>query len=223
MAQDLHITNRFWDFIEANVPNYHERDDVMRQAQLQLFIDGHESPVQGITREEAQDLRDRILFRLYHEAIDHFTSKLPILISGESDLHDYAEALVDIAYEAGARGFRPTGDSRANIGMLIDWANEFSRKHRDTDWAEVEYLDEIYNFMDEKLKSIPSEDNPDRECDIAFLDRNALRRHGYPTDNISDDDLQQLAGMMGDSYCGSSQFDHDLQTACEEFGLEQNQ
>ncbi|MFQ9503273.1 MAG: hypothetical protein ACLR1G_04125 [Alistipes indistinctus] len=38
------ITDDLWDFIEANVPNYHERDDVMRQAQLQLLIDGHESP-----------------------------------------------------------------------------------------------------------------------------------------------------------------------------------
>lgn len=220
---DLHITDRFWDFIEANVPNYHERDDVMRQTELQLFIDGHESPVRGITREQALAERDEILLRLYHEAIDRFTGKLPVSITGEDDLHDYAEALVDIAYEAGARGFRPTGNSRDTISTIIAWANEFSRKHRDTDWAEVEYLDEIYNFTDEKLKSTPSEDDPDRECDIAFLDRNALRRHGYPTDNISDDDLQQLAGMMGDSYCGSAQFDHDLHTACEEFGLEQNQ
>ena len=51
--KDLQITDDLWDFIEANVPNYHEREEVLRQAQLQLFIDGHESPVAGITREEA--------------------------------------------------------------------------------------------------------------------------------------------------------------------------
>ena len=50
---DLSITDSFWNFIEANVPNYHEREDVLHQGELQLFIDGHESTVQGITREEA--------------------------------------------------------------------------------------------------------------------------------------------------------------------------
>lgn len=113
------ISARLWDFVEANVPNYHERDDVMRQAELQLFIDGHESPVQGITREEALAERDGILLRLYHEAIDHFTSKLSVSITGADDLHNYAEALVDIAYEAGARRFRPTGNSRDTTRTII--------------------------------------------------------------------------------------------------------
>lgn len=218
---NLHITNRFWDFIEANVPNYHERDDVMRQAELQLFIDGQESPVQGITREQALDERDGILLQLYHEAIDHFTSKLPVTITGKDDLYNYAEALVDIAYEAGARGFRPTDNSRDTISMIIAWAGEFTRQNQNTDWGEKEYLDEIYDFTQQKLNAHPNEDDPDRKCDIAFLDRNALHRHGYPTDHISDDDLQQLAGLMGDSYCNSEQFSHDLHTACQEFGLVQ--
>lgn len=42
---DLSITDSFWNFIEANVPNYHEREDVLHQGELQLFIDGHESTV----------------------------------------------------------------------------------------------------------------------------------------------------------------------------------
>lgn len=74
---NLTITNSFWDFIEANVPNYHERDDVLRQAQLQLFIDGHESPVAGITREEAILLRDNILHDLFVEAIAAFSRRTP--------------------------------------------------------------------------------------------------------------------------------------------------
>lgn len=77
MVQDLHISDRLWNFIEANVPNYHEREDVMRQAELQLFIDGHESQVQGITRAEAILLRDRILYGLYSEAIEAFTHHTP--------------------------------------------------------------------------------------------------------------------------------------------------
>lgn len=219
---NLHITGRFWDFVEANVPNYHEREEVMRQAELQLFIDGHESSVQGITREEAQDLRDRILFRLYREAIDHFTGKLPVSITGEDDLHDYAEAVADIAYEAGARGFRPTGNSRDTISTIIAWADEFTRQNQDTDWIDKEYLDEIYDFTQQKLNAHPNENDPDRECDIAFLDRDTLRRYGYSTDGLSDEGLLRLAGLMGDSYCNSQQFSHDLHTACQEFGLEQN-
>lgn len=74
---NLPITDPFWDFIEANVPDYHERDDVMRQAALQLFIDGHESSVSGITREEAILLRDNILYRLFAEAIEAFTHRTP--------------------------------------------------------------------------------------------------------------------------------------------------
>ena len=74
---DLTITNSFRDFIEANVPNYHERDDVIRQAELQNFIDGHESSVTGITRDEAILLRDNILYGLFAEAIEAFTRRTP--------------------------------------------------------------------------------------------------------------------------------------------------
>lgn len=73
--KDLQITDELWDFVEANVPNYHERDDVMRQAALQLFIDGHESSVTGITRDEAILLRDNILYGLFAEAIAAFTHR----------------------------------------------------------------------------------------------------------------------------------------------------
>ena len=74
---NLPITDPFWDFIEANVSNYHERDDVMRQAALQLFIDGHESSVSGVTRDEAILLRDNILHGLFTEAIAAFTRRTP--------------------------------------------------------------------------------------------------------------------------------------------------
>ena len=71
---DLSITDSFWNFIEANVPNYHEREDVLHQGELQLFIDGHESTVQGITREEAFLLRDKILRPFYRSYLATFTA-----------------------------------------------------------------------------------------------------------------------------------------------------
>lgn len=161
--KDLQITDDLWDFIEANVPNYHEREDVLRQAQLQLFIDGHESLVAGITREEAFLLRDNILHRLFAEAIAAFTSKQPLKVPGGVSLRDYAETIADIAYEAGAGKFRPTGNSRDTISTIIAWADEFSRLHRDTDWIDKKYLDEIYNFTEEKLQTASTEDDPDSD------------------------------------------------------------
>lgn len=71
------ITNEFWDFIERNVPNYHTREDVLQQSELQLFIDGHESEITGLTREEAVAQRNGIFFRLFFEAIDAFSRMTP--------------------------------------------------------------------------------------------------------------------------------------------------
>ena len=84
--KDLQITDDLWEFIEANVPNYHERDDVMRQGELQLFIDGHESPVAGITRDEAILLRDNILYGLFAEAVAAFTHRTPEQKALEAEL-----------------------------------------------------------------------------------------------------------------------------------------
>lgn len=147
-----HINKKFWDFIEVNVQNYHERQDVKRLKELQSYTDGHESSIKGIPVETAVVLRNEILLNLYQEAIDSFVTKLPVSITGESDLRDYAEAIADIAYEAGAQGFCPTGNSRDTIDIIIGWANEFTRKHQNTNWNEVEYLDTIYEFTDQKLK-----------------------------------------------------------------------
>mgnify|MGYP000662347899 FL=1 len=134
-------------------------------------------------------------------------------------LRHYAEALVDIAYEAGRRKFRPSDNSRDTAATLIAWGDEFSRQHEDTDWTEKEFLDEIYRFTAEKLQSVPNKDDPNAEFDIAFLNRKALERHGYDTATITDGDLQELAGRMGDYYCDSSFSDH-LYKACSDFGLQ---
>ncbi len=71
----IEITKAFWDFIEHNLPDYHIRKDVVRQAELQNFIDGNQSTVTELTREEAVWERNRLLFRIYAESIDAFTFK----------------------------------------------------------------------------------------------------------------------------------------------------
>ena len=183
------------DFVERCLPEYPTRYDVFRLGELQNFLDGHESPEFGLNRDEAAAERDRLQLRIY------------------------AEVLVDIAYEAGRRKFRPSDNSRDTAATLIAWGDEFSRRHGNTDWAEKEYLDEIYRFIDGKLPSVPSKDDPNAEFDIAFLNRAALERHGYDTATITDGDLQELAGRMGDYYCDSS-FSEHLHMACDDFGLQ---
>lgn len=69
----IEITKAFWDFIEQNLPDYHIRKDVVRQAELQNFIDGNQSSATELTREEAVWERNRLLFRIYAESIDAFT------------------------------------------------------------------------------------------------------------------------------------------------------
>lgn len=205
--------------MECSLPEYPTRYDVFRLGELQNFLDGHESPEFGLNRDEAAAERDRLQLRIYAEAITAFIKRQPAALPGNVSLRDYAEALVDIAYEAGRRKFRPSDNSRDTAATLIAWGDEFSRRHEDTDWAEKEYPDEIYRFTGEKLRSVPSKDDPNAEFDIAFLNRAALERHGYDTATITDGDLQELAGRMGDYYCESSKFSEDLRTACGDFGL----
>ena len=56
--------------------------------------------------------------------------------------------------------------------------------------------------------------------DIAFIDRATIARNGFRADGLSDDDMQELAGKIGDLYCGSSNFDNDLEQACRDMELE---
>ena len=207
------------NFVERCLPEYHTRYDVFRLGELQNFLDGHESPEFGLDRDEAAAERDRLQLRIYAEAVTAFMKRQPAALPGNVSLRDYAEVLVDIAYEAGRRKFRPSDNSRDTAATLIAWGDEFSRQHEDTDWTEKEFLDEIYRFTAEKLQSVPNKDDPNAEFDIAFLNRTALERHGYDTATITDGDLQELAGRMGDYYCDSS-FSEHLHMACDDFGLQ---
>lgn len=207
------------DFVECSLPEYPTRYDVFRLGELQNFLDGHESPEFGLNRDEAAAERDRLQLRIYAEAITAFMKRQPAALPDNVSLRDYAEVLVDIAYEAGRRKFRPSDNFRDTAATLIAWGDEFSRQHGDANRTEKEYLDEIYRFTDEKLQSVPNKDDPNAEFDIAFLNRAVLERHGYDTATITDSDLQELAGRMGDYYCESSKFSEDLRTACGDFGL----
>lgn len=122
--------------MERCLPEYHTRYDVFRLGELQNFLDGHESPEFGLDRDEAAAERDRLQLRIYAEAITAFMKRQSAALPGNVSLRDYAEALVDIAYEAGRRKFRPSDNSRDTAATLIAWGDEFSRRHRNTDWTE---------------------------------------------------------------------------------------
>ena len=70
----------------------------------------------------------------------------------EVELKNHVEVLVDIAYIAGEKGLFKDRDSRAVNKLIINWACEFARLHKDTDWNETDYLDVIYSFASDKIK-----------------------------------------------------------------------
>jgi hypothetical protein len=62
------------------------------------------------------------------------------------------EATADIAYHAGHVGFT-TGDSRADVSLFVQWAEEFEESHLETDWDESDYIMLIDEFVHKKIKT----------------------------------------------------------------------
>ncbi|GAB6119612.1 hypothetical protein [Dysgonomonas termitidis] len=78
MKKTKKITDEFWDFIEKYLPGYYKRDDILRHADLKLFIDGHESTVTGLTVEEAAVELSVLSLKITNEAIDAYTKGLGV-------------------------------------------------------------------------------------------------------------------------------------------------
>lgn len=72
----------------------------------------------------------------------------------EVELENHVEVLVDIAYIAGEEGLFQDRDSRVVNKLIISWACEFARLHKDTDWSETDYLDIIYSFTSNKIEEL---------------------------------------------------------------------
>lgn len=144
-------TCEFGDFIQRHLPNHSVRYDVFRQSELQCFIDGHEAPDFGLTRDEAITERDRLLLRIYAETIDAFTRQKRQSFA-ENELEAYCETVAEIAYDAGAAHFHYSNDSRCRIEQIVYWAQEFHKLHEDTDWDEVGYLETLWTFIDQKFR-----------------------------------------------------------------------
>ena len=72
----------------------------------------------------------------------------------EIELENHVEVLVDIAYIAGEEGLFQDRDSRVVNKLIISWACEFARLHKDTDWSETDYLDIIYSFTGNKIEEL---------------------------------------------------------------------
>ncbi len=43
-------------------------------------------------------------------------------------------------------------NSRDVVQLSVDWAGEFEARHRNADWAEIEYLEAIDRFFDQKYR-----------------------------------------------------------------------
>ena len=212
----MQITNEFWDFIEANIPEHEKREDVLLQSKLQLYIDGNGPAIKGIDMDTAIAIRNQIVFALGFEAINRFVNSLPVVISSKELLHEYAWNIARIAYMAGDSGFRPSPDSCETYSSIISWANEFSMLHKDTDWTRHDYNDCMHEYIQSKLPRTVTER---KQFGIAYIDRATLKNNGYDTTNIQDRDIDEIAGLMAESYYQSGNFSKDLQLAGENIGL----
>lgn len=65
------ISADFWDFIEKYIPNHSDRADVMRQSELQIFLNGQESSICNRSKQKARKELNKILNSLYFEAINN--------------------------------------------------------------------------------------------------------------------------------------------------------
>ncbi|WP_416998987.1 hypothetical protein [Alistipes indistinctus] len=58
------------------------------------------------------------------------------------------------------------------------------------------------------------------DFDIAFINRATIERNGFVANNLSDEDMEDLARKVGDCFCSSQQFDYAIEQACREMELE---
>ncbi len=81
----------------------------------------------------------------------------------DTEQYYLCESVADIAYQAGvARHY--SGDSRADIGLYVDWAHEFERGrvhdadgnvlYRMPDGTLSDYMDAVEAFAQEKLAQV---------------------------------------------------------------------
>jgi hypothetical protein len=68
----------------------------------------------------------------------------------KNDENTFLETLVDIAFGLGWAQVRlDSEDSRSNIDLIIQAAVDFETRHSGTDWTQVDYFDEIDNYIKE--------------------------------------------------------------------------
>lgn len=74
-------------------------------------------------------------------------------ITSDPKIYSFAEALADIAYNAGEQKFY-SGNSRADIQLFIYWAEEFQSLYPDPDyWNDNDYIDTILEFTTAKINA----------------------------------------------------------------------
>lgn len=58
------------------------------------------------------------------------------------------------------------------------------------------------------------------DFDIASINRATIKCNGFVANNLSDEDMEDLANKVGDCVCSSQEFDYAIEQACREMGLE---
>ena len=76
------------------------------------------------------------------------------------------ETIYDLSYLAGVDKLSVTYDidSRELYNIILEWAEEFETKFQDIDWGttKYDYMTEISNFYDEKVRQLEEEENAEK-------------------------------------------------------------
>lgn len=112
----------------------------------------------------------------------------PDKVIEDPKVYSFAEALSDIAYTAGSHKFY-SGDSRQDIALFIQWAQEFVLLYQDeTYWNDHDYVETIHDFAIMKIKYF-IKDNPEAEAEVKekmFLIKDNSGRGGNNQISLSD-------------------------------------
>lgn len=90
--------------------------------------------------------------------------------------------------------------------QLLDKLTEYLSSKTDPTEQEKELLTQLKEAM--------------ADFDIAFINRATIERNGFVAHDLSDEDMEELAGKVGGCVCNSQQFDYAIEQACREMELE---
>lgn len=69
-------------------------------------------------------------------------------------ISDFLDIVIDLAILWGEKDLY-VGDTRVVNDLILEWAKEFDNKYKLEDWADLDYIETLRDFFEDKLKTRP--------------------------------------------------------------------